>query len=1032
MAQRKKTPATSRAKRAAAAPKKATSRSLAQKAAVKSKTASVKKPTKTEKKPVRPVKTTTTTASSVEKSPTATQATKGKIADSQSRAGKVKKATTTRTTKSAIDSTKTVAQPAQSKTTKSQNARAHATKKASAQRTSKAASARREIKAETDDVSVATSHSIAETPEGVTIFSRVRTKNAVLLVARVIGLAFVLLGVGFSLLGVNRIGDAGVLSPLLSSIERAVFTQSAQLPAPTGSCIGPDCADTTLESPLQPSPKLSVDFDVPTSPYSGEVRLVFKTQFVDELDVKLYYYDDSRHIELGSAQPNADASIWTYDLDTTKLQDGMYKLYVNAYNTSVMSGQEFIYGEFSIENVSAALDSSVDTDETDAATTQEETILHVFTEEAPMPTELNASHRYAFALNDVSSVRAYAVNTDTLTRTLLGNATEYRSGQWYITVDPTKLDEGVYRMQLRAVTYDTTIITKSGGRFRIAQTNTVSSESATDDVASVTVTDSESATTDTAATADQTVLTASDEPNLSPTVRFYSPSNQLRGYVTIFAEVDTKVRYAELYVRPKGSRIDRFVTLGTEVEPNVWRFQINTRNIPNGEYDLFTKHRYLYGDFTSSEYPISVQNTIEITTDKETVREQLYDAAIQETDPVATALDLEPAVEPLPESPDTITQERPRVQITDIETEEQQTEERSDSEEERRPVRSLSAEERAAAQALRKYEREMRALVRSYTMALRSGDDDQIAAAKAAFTDLKQRIEAEDSQITQDVSFDDFSATLDRRIERLTQDVERTEQIVRERDITLTRQDSDNDGISDFDEVNLYSTDPFTADSDGDGYSDGAEVVGGFDPTDPERETAIVYESPKESGLERDDILVVEALVESTVPADAPEASDGVSDDAVLSNVAKDTIAPLVTPVLKGRGLPNSFVTLYIFSSPLVVTVRTNDDGSWSYRLVKELDDGEHEVYVGMTDNSGKIIAKSAPFRFVKEAEAFTPVDAEAASVVTDVAPPSIVNSDGLLVAGGAVVTTLGLVLLLISLFWRRDEEVAPATVVHG
>ncbi len=42
--------------------------------------------------------------------------------------------------------------------------------------------------------------------------------------------------------------------------------------------------------------------------------------------------------------------------------------------------------------------------------------------------------------------------------------------------------------------------------------------------------------------------------------------------------------------------------------------------------------------------------------------------------------------------------------------------------------------------------------------------------------------------------------------------------------------DTDGDGLSDGEEVNEYGTDPTNADSDGDGYADGEEVENGFDP----------------------------------------------------------------------------------------------------------------------------------------------------------------------------------------------------------
>jgi hypothetical protein len=42
--------------------------------------------------------------------------------------------------------------------------------------------------------------------------------------------------------------------------------------------------------------------------------------------------------------------------------------------------------------------------------------------------------------------------------------------------------------------------------------------------------------------------------------------------------------------------------------------------------------------------------------------------------------------------------------------------------------------------------------------------------------------------------------------------------------------DTDHDGLADADEVKIWKTDPKKADTDGDGYSDGLEVFGGFNP----------------------------------------------------------------------------------------------------------------------------------------------------------------------------------------------------------
>jgi hypothetical protein len=83
-----------------------------------------------------------------------------------------------------------------------------------------------------------------------------------------------------------------------------------------------------------------------------------------------------------------------------------------------------------------------------------------------------------------------------------------------------------------------------------------------------------------------------------------------------------------------------------------------------------------------------------------------------------------------------------------------------------------------------------------------------------------------------------------------------------------------------------------------------------------------------------------------------------------------------VTPQKKleihGTALPNSYVTLYIYSTPIIVTVKTDSTGQWQYTLDRELETGEHKIYAATVDNSGKIVAKSTPIPFTKTAEAAT------------------------------------------------------------
>ena len=121
-------------------------------------------------------------------------------------------------------------------------------------------------------------------------------------------------------------------------------------------------------------------------------------------------------------------------------------------------------------------------------------------------------------------------------------------------------------------------------------------------------------------------------------------------------------------------------------------------------------------------------------------------------------------------------------------------------------------------------------------------------------------------------------------------------------------------------------------------------------------------------------------------------------------------------------------MTLYIYSTPIVVTVKTDENGSWSYIFDKELDNGEHEVYVGMTDNAGRIVAKSNPLTFVKTAQAFTPVDAAGAVAISENTAPSLINQNILLVIVSIAVVAIGLVLILLGLHVNSRKILEPVT----
>lgn len=310
---------------------------------------------------------------------------------------------------------------------------------------------------------------------------------------------------------------------------------------------------------------------------------------------------------------------------------------------------------------------------------------------------------------------------------------------------------------------------------------------------------------------------------------------------------------------------------------------------------------------------------------------------------------------------------------------------------------------------IREYREQLNTLLKRYATAKQAGDQSVIQVVENEITNQREKIVTEillDSR-TQDLA-EEVNVTLESRIQYYKDRVETFEKLRKERKDVDASKDSDNDGVSDFDEENVYKTDPLNPDTDGDGFTDGIEVVRGFDPLDPKAEILLRFQSPKETfGVTRDDVFVIEDVV-PLVEAD------------ITTNTEE------VHAVIRGKGLPNSFATLYIFSEPIVVTVKTELDGSFEYTFDTELEDGTHDVYVAFTDNTGEIIAQSNPFQFIKEAQAFTPVDA--ADSLVETSEPIVASNarESYSLVIGLGLLALGVILLFFGIMLRNTKTTQP------
>jgi hypothetical protein len=177
---------------------------------------------------------------------------------------------------------------------------------------------------------------------------------------------------------------------------------------------------------------------------------------------------------------------------------------------------------------------------------------------------------------------------------------------------------------------------------------------------------------------------------------------------------------------------------------------------------------------------------------------------------------------------------------------------------------------------------------------------------------------------------------------------------------------------------------------------------------------------------------VVAPVPPTIIPKELPTDQGVITKDFVVTSVAVvetkiDTRTGTSTAKViefQGKAKPDTYITLYIYSMPIVVTVKTDSQGNWKYNLNQELDDGVHRVYVAQIDNTGNVVAKSDPIFFTKAA-------ASAQIAVSDALPvvPQKVNffqQYFIEVAFGILVIAIIIGLTVIGLVKGKTRDVPP------
>lgn len=213
--------------------------------------------------------------------------------------------------------------------------------------------------------------------------------------------------------------------------------------------------------------------------------------------------------------------------------------------------------------------------------------------------------------------------------------------------------------------------------------------------------------------------------------------------------------------------------------------------------------------------------------------------------------------------------------------------------------------------------------------------------------------------------------------------------------------DSDGDGLTD-EQEKLWGTDPHNPDTDGDGYPDGIEVANGYNPLGPGKLI------DAKSAAEIQQIQQAVAANESQEPTQAGVAAPDKLQIKKVYNISVQIGVENI--VIEGKGPANTYLTLFIYSNPIVVTTKTDANGNFSYTLDKQLADGKHDVYVTVTDQTGKIQTKSNPFSFfVRKALAVSETDYLRGDVNVEEQSKSLVRT--------YVIISLAIVLIVLTIF---------------
>jgi hypothetical protein len=125
--------------------------------------------------------------------------------------------------------------------------------------------------------------------------------------------------------------------------------------------------------------------------------------------------------------------------------------------------------------------------------------------------------------------------------------------------------------------------------------------------------------------------------------------------------------------------------------------------------------------------------------------------------------------------------------------------------------------------------------------------------------------------------------------------------------------DTDQDGLSDWDESNVYNTSPYLPDTDGEGIMDGAEVKAGTNPNCPEgQDCAVVSTTNTTTQTPQTTTDNTNSNTDTNVDTSQTTTSDTASDTAVIQQVFGDNPdAATIRAILAQNGMTQEQLAQY-------------------------------------------------------------------------------------------------------------------------